>query len=236
MHGGVADSRFFEKNLEPLAKRFLVFTPDTRAHGRTPDVEGPLTSELLADDAIAFVEGVVGGPAHLVGHSQGAYVALLTAIRRPDLVDRLVLVSGGFHRDGLLPIGGEFDVDQVVQFMGPAYGEVSPEGPEHFRVVVEKVAAMEQTEPNLAQSELSQVESRTLLMFGDDDLVTVEHMNDTYEGIPNSELAIVPGTSHFLLQEKPELCNELIIGFLTTEPVATTAPIRRAVEEAPGAA
>jgi pimeloyl-ACP methyl ester carboxylesterase len=101
-------------------------------------------------------------------------------------------------------------------------------------VVVEKVATMEQTEPNLAQSELSQVKSRTLLMFGDDDLVTVEHMNDTYEGIPDSELAIVPGTSHFLLQEKPELCNELIIEFLTTEPVATTAPVRRAAEEASG--
>jgi pimeloyl-ACP methyl ester carboxylesterase len=98
----------------------------------------------------------------------------------------------------------------------------------HFRVVVEKVTAMEQSEPNLAQSELSQVKSRTLLMFGDDDLVTVEHMNDTYEGISDSELAIVPGTSHFLLQEQPELCNQLLNEFLTTEPVPTTAPMRRA--------
>jgi hypothetical protein len=49
-----------------------------------------------------------------------------------------------------------------------------------------------------------------------------------YEGIPNSELAVVPGTSHFLLQEKPALCNTIIVDFLTTQPVPTVAPIRRA--------
>jgi pimeloyl-ACP methyl ester carboxylesterase len=65
-------------------------------------------------------------------------------------------------------------------------------------------------------------------MFGDDDLVTLEHIAATYEGIPGSELAIVPGTSHFLLQEKPDLCNRIIIEFLTQEPIATVAPIRRA--------
>jgi pimeloyl-ACP methyl ester carboxylesterase len=94
-------------------------------------------------------------------------------------------------------------------------------------VVVEKTAEMERTEPALPQAELGNVKARTLVMFGDDDLVTMEHANATYEGIPNSELAMVPGTSHFLLQEKPALCNEIIIQFLTEEPVATVAPIRR---------
>jgi pimeloyl-ACP methyl ester carboxylesterase len=65
-------------------------------------------------------------------------------------------------------------------------------------------------------------------MFGDDDLVTMQDVNAPYEGIPGSELAIVPATSHFLLQEKPELCNRIIVEFLTQEPVPTVAPIRRA--------
>jgi len=66
------------------------------------------------------------------------------------------------------------------------------------------------------------------VMFGDDDLMTLEHVIAMYEGIPNSELAVVPGTSHFLLQEKPMLCNTIIVDFLTTQPVPTVAPIRRA--------
>lgn len=227
MHGGLVDARFFEKNIGPLAERFRVYTPERRGHGHTPDVEGPITYELMAQETIAFLEAVVGGPAHLVGHSDGAFVALLVAIRRPDLVRDLVLVSGGFHRDGLMPGMDEFDVDEVVKFLGASYGEVSPDGEEHFRVVAEKIAQMAAVEPTLAQSELGGVKSRTLVMFSDDDLVTMEHVIATYEGIPGAELAVVPGTSHFLLQEKPELCNAIIMDFLTNEPVPLVASVRR---------
>jgi pimeloyl-ACP methyl ester carboxylesterase len=227
MHGGVADSRFFERNVGALAERFQVYAPDRRGHGRTPDVEGPMTFEAMVDDTVALLEVVVGGTAHLVGHSNGAFVGLLTALRRPDLVRRLVLVSGGFHRDGLIPAAADFDPDAVVAELGPSYGEVSPDGEEHFRVVVKKAAELESKEPALAQATLRELKPRTLLMFGDDDLVTMEHINATYEGIPDSELAIVPGTSHFLLQEKPALCNRIIVDFLTEDPAPTVAPIRR---------
>jgi pimeloyl-ACP methyl ester carboxylesterase len=228
LHGGLSDARFFEQNIGPLAERFHVFATDQRGHGHTADVEGPITFDLMTQDTTAFLEEVVGRPAHLVGHSNGAFVALLIALRRPELVRRLVLVSGGFHRDGFVHAGDQFDVDEVVAALGPSYGEVPPDGEAHFRVVVEKTAEMERTDPALAESELGKVKARTLVMFGDDDLMTMEHVNATYEGIPDSELAIVPGTSHFLLQEKPALCNEIIAQFLTDDAVPTVAAIRRA--------
>ncbi len=153
---------------------------------------------------------------------------MLVALRRPDLARQLVLISGGFHRDGLMPGMDQLDVDEVVGFLGAAYGEVSPDGAEHFPVVARKIARMAAEEPALQRSELRGVTSRTLVMFGDDDLMTLEHVIAMYEAIPDSELAIVPGTSHFLLQEKPTLCNMIIVDFLTTRPVPTVAPIRRA--------
>jgi pimeloyl-ACP methyl ester carboxylesterase len=228
LHGGLVDARFFEKNIDALSDRFHVYTPERRGHGHSPDVDGPITYDLMAQDTIAFLDAVVGRPSHLVGHSDGAFVAMLVAMRRPDLVRDLVLVSGGFHRDGMMPGNDEFDVDEVVKFLGPAYGEVSPDGEDHFPVVAEKIAQMAKREPDLAQSELSKVASRTLVMFSDDDLMSLEHVVAMYDGIPNAELAVVPGTSHFLLQEKPELCNTIIVDFLTKEPVATVAAIRRA--------
>jgi pimeloyl-ACP methyl ester carboxylesterase len=228
MHGGVADSRSYEVNAEALSSHFHVYTPDRRGHGRTPDVEGPMSFEAMVDDSVALLEEVVGGPAHLAGHSNGAFVALLTALRRPDLVRGLVLVSGGFHRDGLVPQAREFDPDAVVAELAASYGEVSPDGEEHFRVIVEKTAELESKEPALAQAALRNVKARTLVMFGDDDLVTIEHIQATYEGIPDAELAIIPGTSHFLLQEKPALCHRIIGDFLINAPVPTVAPIRRA--------
>lgn len=228
LHGGLVDARFFVQNIDPLAERFHVFTPERRGHGHTPDVPGPITYEAMALDTIDFLEQVVGTSAHLVGHSDGAVVAMLVAMRRPELVRRLVLVSGGFHHAGLMPGMDELDVDQVVQFLGSAYGEVSPDGVEHFPVVVRKIAEMAAKEPELEREDLGRVTSRTLVMFGDDDLLTMEHVIAMYEGIPGAELAVVPGTSHFLLQEKPDLCNAVIVDFLTREPVPTVAPVRRA--------
>jgi pimeloyl-ACP methyl ester carboxylesterase len=93
MHPGGADARAWAPNIDALAARFHVFTPERRGHGRTPDVEGPISYELMAQDTIAFLDGVVAGPAHLVGWSAGASVALEVAVRRPDLARRLVLIG-----------------------------------------------------------------------------------------------------------------------------------------------
>jgi pimeloyl-ACP methyl ester carboxylesterase len=227
LHPGGADARAWAPNLEPLAARFRVFTPEQRGHGRTPDVEGPITYERMAADTVAFLEGVVGGPAHLVGHSAGACLALVVALRRPDLVRRLVVISGVFHWKGWVP--SAIDSAAVgAEVLERGYAELSPDGPDHFPVVSGKLARMNQEEPALSAGDLAAMTSRTLVMLGDDDEPVFEHVAAMYEGIPDAELAIVPGTSHGLLHEKPELCNSIIVDFLTTEPVPTLAPLRRA--------
>jgi pimeloyl-ACP methyl ester carboxylesterase len=226
LHPGGADARSWAPNLGALAAHFHVFTPERRGHGRTPDVEGPITYELMAQDTIAFLEDVVGGPAHLVGCSAGSSVALLVALRRPDLARRMVLVCGVFHRDGWLPEAIDPHAaahEALVQ----GYAELSPDGPGHFPVVWEKLSRMSFEEPTLTASDLSRVTSRTLVMLGDDDEVTLEHAVAMYRGLGDAELAVIPGTSHGLLHEKPALCNTILVDFLTTDPVPTFAPIRR---------
>lgn len=226
LHPGLADCRAFAPNLDAFAARFRTFTPERRGHGHTPDV-GPITFELMADDTIRFLERVVGGPARLLGYSDGAVVALLVALSRPDLVSRLVFVAGVFHHEGWLP--GVIDPNnKPPEFLAASYGEVSPDGATHFPVVVEKLARMHLIEPDLTAAGISRVTSRTLVMQGDDDEVALEHALALYRALPNSEFAVIPGTSHGLLVEKPELCNSIILDFLCNEPVQTFAPIRRA--------
>ena len=224
--GAGVDARALETQAGALAARFHLYTPERRGHGRTPGVEGPITFDAMADDTIAFLDSVVGGPAHLVGCSDGAIVALFVAMRRPDLIRRLVLIAGVFNKDGWVP--GVIDPDtEPPEFLERLYGEISPDGPEHYAVIVAKLAVMHAEEPTLAASDLSAVTSRTLVMIGDDDEVTLEHAVALYRSLPDGELAIIPGTSHGLLVEKPKLCNELIVDFLTVDPVPTVAPIRR---------
>jgi len=223
--GAGVDARAFGPNLDALAQHFHVFTPERRAHGRTPDVEGPITYELMAQDTIAFLDTVIGQPVHLLGYSDGAVVALLVALSRPDLVSRLVLAAGIFHHEGWHE--GVLDGEPPA-FLRDSYGQISPDGIGHYDVVAAKLAATHADEPALDASELQELTTRTLVMVADDDEVRLEHAVEMYRGLPDAELAVVPGTSHGLLMEKPDMCHQLITDFLSQDPVATLAPIRRA--------
>ena len=229
LHGGLADARFFSCNVPALAERFRVFTPDARGHGHTPDRPGPITPELLAADTAAFLTTVVGGPAHLAGHSLGGATALLVAHRYPGLVRRLILVSASIRPPGpRAPDSPWPGLAELIRFLGPGYGEVSPDGEAHFPIVARKVVTMLAGGPALAEAELGGIRHRTLLMAGDEDAVSLDDTLVLYNGIPRAELAIVPGTSHFLLREKPALCNAIMLDFLTGESVPAVPPVRRA--------
>ena len=226
--GGVGvDSRAFGPNLNALSSHFKVFLPERRGHGNTPDVEGPYSYELYADDTIAFIEQAVGGRTRLAGMSDGAVVALLVAKKRPDLVERLICAAGVFHHNGWLP-GVIEPTDEPPRFLIVSYTKVSPDGADHYRVVHKKLNAMHTAGPKLTTDELQTIDCRTLLMFGDDDEIKFEHAIDFYQALPNGELAIVPGASHGLLVEKPDLCNKIMLDFLILDAVQTFAPIRRA--------
>ena len=225
--GGGVDSRAFGPNVPSLAARFRVYTPERRGHGRTPDVEGPITFEAMARDTIDFMERVVGGPSRLMGVSDGATVALLVALRRPDLVTRLVFVAGVFHHSGWWP--QVIDPDhKPPEFLAESYAELSPDGAAHYEVVVDKLMRMHQIEPTLTHADLAKIPCRTLVMVADDDEVILEHALALYRELPQAELAVIPGTSHGLLVEKPGLCNTIVVDFLTSDPAPTLAPIRRA--------
>ena len=231
LHPGGAgiDSRALGATLDGLARVFRAYTPEQRAHGRTPDVDGPLTYEAMAADTIAFIERVIGQPVYLMGCSDGAVVALAVARRRPDLVRRLVFAAGVFHKDGWQ--AGVLD-GEPPEWLRESYAALSPDGAAHYDVVVAKLAAMHAAEPALSEADLRQVAVRTLVMVGDDDEVRFEHAVAMYRSLPDAEFAVVPGTSHGLLVEKPDLCNLLITEFLTKDPVQTFAPIRRAASPA----
>jgi pimeloyl-ACP methyl ester carboxylesterase len=217
LHPGGADSRAFELNLPGLAEHFRVFRPDRRGHGRTPDVDGPITYEQMAQDTIAFLEQVVGGPAYLVGHSDGAPVALLVALRRPDLVRRLVFASGVFHHDGWAP--GAIDLDEeTTAFFTEYHGAVSPDGPDHFPVLAAKLHRMQSEEPTLTVADLAGYPGPALVMVGDDDdEIPMEHTIALRQGLPRSQLAVVPGAGHGLPADKPELFNRLVVDFLNED-------------------
>src|SRR5262249_12615621 len=173
LHGGLTDSRDFSGNLDMLASRFRLLLPERRGHGHTADVAGPISLEAMAQDTIAFLDKIAAGRVRLVGYSAGASVALWVAVRRPELVDRLVLVSGAFHREGMI-MRPAADATPAAPLVA-AYAEVSPDGAGHFPAVIAKIARAVAEDPGLAPAELSVVTCPALIMAADDDNVTLEH-------------------------------------------------------------
>jgi pimeloyl-ACP methyl ester carboxylesterase len=231
IHGGAVDSRFFDKSIDRLAAHLRVITVDLWGHGRTADRDEPFSLASFSKDVAELIERVAGGSAHVLGHSIGGAVALDLTMRRPELVRQLIVVSAGFDSSSEAGIeGGISDemVDQTVTFLGDTYGAVSPDGKEHFAVVVRKDFELSSAEPRFTPEEVARISHRTLVMAADDDIASLDHTLVFYRLLPNGELAVVPGTSHFLLQEKPELCDAIVLDFLLHEPVPTVAPIRRA--------
>ena len=104
LHGGINPDSFGSNRAE-LAKGRQVIAVHLQAHGRTPDTDRPLRHETLGDDVAALIGHLNLGKADVMGYSLGSGVALQTAIRHPDVVDRLVLVSGAMRKDGFYPEG-----------------------------------------------------------------------------------------------------------------------------------
>jgi len=218
LHGGLATAESWAMQVPALAERYRVYVPERRGHGRTPDVEGPITYEMMAADTAAFLDAAGTGAAHLVGWSDGAVVGMLVALRRPKLVRKLVVIGQYFNADGEVP---EFRAmidywdSNLPEELHEVYDRVSPDGPEHFPVVLEKMMRMWREEPDIALLELAGVRAPALVMQGDDDIVKVEHSAAVSATLPDAQLAVIPGTSHMAPLEKPDLVNRLILGFLS---------------------
>jgi len=217
LHGGLSTAESWAMQIPALAERYRVYVPERRGHGHTPDVAGPITHEIMAADTAAFLDEAGTGSAHLVGWSDGAVVGMLVALRRPELVRKLVVIGQYFNFDGQVPAFRAM-LDQweysLPDGLREAYDLVSPDGHEHFPMVMEKMMRMWREEPDIAFSELAGVRAPTLVMQGDDDIVEVEHSAALTATLPDAQLAVVPGASHIAPMEKPDLVSRLILDFL----------------------
>jgi len=229
LHGGMSSSASILNSIGPrLATRFRIAAFDRRGHGRTRDTDEPFHYNMMANETIAFLE-YLGKPAHLVGDSDGGIVALMVAMRRPDLVARAVAVGANYHYSGLGHIDSfDFDSKQFKRW-SKKFAKYSPDGRRHARVVVEKTLEMFASEPILRTANLASIHVPILVMAGDDDVVELSHTCSLYESLPNAQLAIVPGASHSVLKERPKECGRIITHFLESDlPPVTFLPVRRA--------
>jgi pimeloyl-ACP methyl ester carboxylesterase len=226
LHGGLSKTSSWDYLLVPaLEDDFHVYAYDRTAHGFTGDRPGSLHFEFQTQEAIAYLETVVKEPAHLVGYSDGAIIALMVAIARPDLVKSMISIGGNFHHSGVEADMGEPSVSEEDL---AEYTLVSPDAPHTLLEKISRMFKIWEHEPDISKKDLSEIQCPVLVVSGDDDVITLAHTQELYEALALGQLAVLPGTSHGLVKEKPELFNAIMMQFLEdlSYPI-TIAPVRR---------
>jgi pimeloyl-ACP methyl ester carboxylesterase len=215
LHGGMSNGDDLRAVSAVFEERYRIVAFDRRGHGRTADIDRPFSYVEMADETIGVLERVVGGPAALVGWSDGGIVALLVALRRPDLVRSMVLIGTDFHYQGVRPFVPSPAMESTFEAMKASYGERSPDGAAHFPAMLAKATSLMDTEPRLTTDDVAKVSAPTLVLVGDDDLIELTHTVALYEALlPAGRLAVVPAASHMVPAEQPELVGRLIADFL----------------------
>jgi pimeloyl-ACP methyl ester carboxylesterase len=220
MHGGFCTVDTFARQTPEFAKQYRVYLPERRGHGRTADV-GEMSYEAMAVDTAGFMDALGIESAHVVGYSDGGNTALVLALRRPELVRKVVVIGANFHYDGMAPVAiaamEKATPENFLPWLAEAYKRLSPDGPEHFPVVFEKLLRMWREEPALTAKDLTAIRAPALVLVGDRDWVATQHTVEMFESIPDAQLCIVPGATHGAPFEKAELVNRIVLEFLADE-------------------
>ena len=226
LHGGLSKTSSWDYIMvPPLEKEFQIFAYDRTAHGFTGDQRGSLHFDFQTHEAIAYLEDIVKKPAHLFGWSDGGIIALMIAILRPELVKSIVAIGANYHFNGVSQNFGEVEISPEDQ---AEYNLISPDAPHTLLEKTIRMHAIWNSEPTLTLTEISAIPCPVLVLVGDDDVINHSHTVELYKALPLGQLAIIPGSSHIVVKEKPDLMNAVILQFLTdlSYPV-TRMPVRR---------
>lgn len=240
LHGAYMSTGTFGPFLAGLAANRRVIVPDLQGHGRTADIDRPISYEAMADDCAALLNHLGIAQVDAVGYSMGGATAIQLAIRHPELVRALVPISAGYRHDGMQP-----DLLAMLPHMSPdalagspmetTYREIAP-NPDGFPTLARKLIELDTTD-FAWDAGIPTIAAPTLIVAGDADASYVEHavamfrllgggaMGD-FAGIPKVRLAILPGTAHFIpfgigMMDRHEWLLAIIPHFLDApEPIA----------------
>src|SRR5271163_3322588 len=228
LHGGLT---FFDnayvRQRDIFAARHLVIGIDQRGHGHSPDGPWQLSYQLMADDTAAIIQRLKIGPVDVVGHSDGADIALLLARDHPELVRRVVISGANLRgpsaevleaRKRWTPAQIEEKIRSLAASLPPYfrtdYGAVSPDGPDHWMALVTKCFWMWGQPIVIDPGDLKKIAAPVLVVAGDHDFTSIEETSEIFRGLPHAQLFVVPGTGHGTFQMRPDLVNLAVSEFL----------------------
>jgi len=232
LHGAYMNIPTMGAIIPKLAETHKVYALEFQGHGRTTDIDRPITYPNLADDVAAFMDKVGIKKADIFGYSMGAGAGLQLAIRHPEKVNKLAAASVAYDAEGWQPEFKAFipqmTVEMIVGMPFAADYRKLAANPDGFPALVKKLIALEH-EPMAWEADVKALKTPVLIIAGDADVVTLEHavamfrllgggaMGDMGKPLAASRLAVLPATSHTAVIGQTELLHAFIEPFLKGE-------------------
>jgi pimeloyl-ACP methyl ester carboxylesterase len=230
LHGAYMNIPSMGAIIPKLAETHKVYALEFQGHGRSSDIDRPITYPNLADDVAAFMDAVGIQKADVFGYSMGAAAGLQLAIRHPDKVNKLIAAATAYDAKGWQPEYTAFIPQMTVEMFMPFEAEYRKlaANPDGFKDWVKKLIALE-SEPMAWEADIKALKAPVLIIAGDADVVTLEHafalfrllgggaMGDMGKPLAASRLAVLPATSHTAVITQPDLLYAFIEPFLKGE-------------------
>jgi pimeloyl-ACP methyl ester carboxylesterase len=230
LHGGYCSLESLRAQSDALVTDHQVFAYERPGHGRSADIDGEYSYARYVADTLEYLDAQGLESVNVIGYSDGAIIGLLLAIENPERIRSLVAISANLDPSAFThsaEAAGAVVLDSPARPEGEGadepdvermhYERLSPDGPAHADVVLAKLFRLWTSEPKIAPADLVGVTARTLVMSGDRDTIRPDHSLLIASSIPGAQLCIVPGATHDLIAECPELISILIKGFLQQE-------------------
>ncbi len=211
--GGDSGEHSFVRQLEVFSEHHHIVAPDQVGQGRTPEVPGPLSYTAMMEDTAELLKMLKLQHVDVVGFSDGGILALMLAVRHPELVRRLVISGVNIAPEGLRP--EDLEELRATDIPKP-------------RTIDEKLAHLWLTSPTEAELNLgllARIAQPVLVISGDRDAITLEHTLKIFHALPDAELCVLPGTDHATFSGRSDWLNPIISAFLDrVRSTASTAP------------
>lgn len=205
IHGGGSTIQSSFGNIIPLLAGYgKLVAMELQAHGRTSDRNAPESFEQDADDVAALLNYLKIEKANFLGFSNGGTTTLQVAIKHPSIVNKIIVISGGYKREGFIP--GFFDgmqnatLDNMPALLKTAYLEVAPDK-DKLQVMFEKDRQRMIDFKDMSDTDLQSIKAPALIMVADNDVVTTEHNLKISKLIPGAQLVVLPGVHGAFLGE-----------------------------------
>ena len=215
LHGGLGHSGNWGFQVPALVGNgYRAIVIDSRGHGRSTRDAQPYSYELMASDVLAVMDALHLEKACLVGWSDGACTALILAAQAPARVAAVFFFACNMDPSGVKPFEATPALNRCFARHAKDYAQLSAT-PEHFKDFVDAVTRMQQTQPNFSAEDLAKISVPVVIVHSEhDEFIRREHAEYLAHSIPNAELVLLNGVSHFAPLQRPDEFNSAMLAFL----------------------